>query len=272
VSGYGDSLDMPPRHATHNLTDLCLVDANTRRNSFLCFAGVSPTNLQNHLIGDLGLTVGHSAMTTRRVGFGPLVSRLYVSGCPSDVTGFVVPVIVNTINAVDGGRARPNIGQERCERGAPSFADCDSAPAIQVIPGILRVEAALAHTAPGVIFRRSSAPVPPTPSGGGLPRETAAGADVAVAEVSPPDRAFVAAVTAHQEATMATVREFGQFLDYRESSESGTGHKTNAGVRLNRHRGTSISVVSGRVCYEQARPFIVAAPAAPMRSLWRSAS
>lgn len=80
------------------------------------------------------------------------VGGLLLAGCPSAISGFVVPVIVDS---VDGQVARPraHVGVEDSEV-QPPITDLDAAPAVVRVVFVMGVLAASAHRRPDVVLSR----------------------------------------------------------------------------------------------------------------------
>src|SRR5262245_39536314 len=53
----------------------------------------------------------------------PAVPGLCFGGCPAAVVGLIGAVVVQAMDGVTGGRAKPHVGEEVSERGSPALAD-----------------------------------------------------------------------------------------------------------------------------------------------------
>ena len=78
---------------------------------------------------------------------------------PSHVTGFIMAVIVDTVQRMRWRRLRPHVGKERLELVAPCFAYSDAASTVSRKVLIFGIKAAGAHRVPLRIFRRTTHPV-----------------------------------------------------------------------------------------------------------------
>ena len=83
------------------------------------------------------------------------VIGLFGPAGPHAVSGFVVPVVVNSFDGVFPDWARSHISQEIGEGAAPPIANSYAAPPISNVMGDVRVHAALAHAGPTCVFRES---------------------------------------------------------------------------------------------------------------------
>lgn len=78
----------------------------------------------------------------------PFVSLLFASGCPPDVAGAVVAVIVDSVYGMVIARTWPHMGKEGEKRCSPLRAHGDPAPAVVWIRCGLRVGTARDHATP----------------------------------------------------------------------------------------------------------------------------
>lgn len=87
----------------------------------------------------------------------PLIETLLSPSSPSDIAGFVVPVVVGAINGELGMRTVAYISQEIL-KPKPSLANFDTATTVIFICLIAWIVAALKHVLPNVVFRASIGP------------------------------------------------------------------------------------------------------------------
>ena len=84
---------------------------------------------------------------------------LNLARCPTTVTRFVIPVIINAVNRVFRSWAPSHIFKEIEEGFIPPITESDTASAIVFEPRILRIGTPLAHSLPGVVLRLSTSAV-----------------------------------------------------------------------------------------------------------------
>lgn len=77
----------------------------------------------------------------------PRVPRLLLAGGPSAIAGFVVPVVVAPIERLSG-RPRADVLDERVDAVLPALTHLNSAPAVVVIGGAIRVQATISDAEP----------------------------------------------------------------------------------------------------------------------------
>ena len=85
---------------------------------------------------------------------GASVPDLFSLRCPPAISGRVVPVVVNPVNAEFWRRLAPHVGQEVFERAAPPSADADAAATVTVISFGGWVRTSRPHIAPDGVFWR----------------------------------------------------------------------------------------------------------------------
>jgi hypothetical protein len=93
---------------------------------------------------------GHSAVGDSAAA--PLVRTLLRPRSPSAISGLVVPVVVDPVDRVLGGRPLSHVGQERLERVQPAVAHLDSASAVVFPTGAARVGAPILCAGPHPVF------------------------------------------------------------------------------------------------------------------------
>jgi hypothetical protein len=87
------------------------------------------------------------------------VVELCLAGGPPTVSGLVVSVIVDAVDAVLRGGTRPHVGQEVLEVVTPALADTNTAPAVLRVSRVTRIQASASHIPPRRDLRRLRAPV-----------------------------------------------------------------------------------------------------------------
>lgn len=93
-------------------------------------------NIQRHVLAEGGKPEGVS-----------LVVELILRKNPSAIAGLVVAVVVDAVQLVSGGRARPHVGKEVLEL-EPAHTDLDSSPAIVGVSPPMGRQAASLHVRP----------------------------------------------------------------------------------------------------------------------------
>ena len=98
------------------------------------------------------------------VGYKNIVSEiigLFCPGNPTAVTGFVVPIRINSVKSMVRGRSRPKVVQKVVEpkRSLPTLADPYPSPTVVGELSGRGIETTLFHPAPYIVFRRSGLPV-----------------------------------------------------------------------------------------------------------------
>lgn len=83
------------------------------------------------------------------------VVHVLLPGDPSDVTGFVVSVIVDPVDLRFGIRPAANVGDEGCERVRPLVADFNSSAAVVVPLRMVGIRAASSHGVPDFVLGSS---------------------------------------------------------------------------------------------------------------------
>jgi hypothetical protein len=85
---------------------------------------------------------------------------LFFPRSPPNVAGFVVPVIVNTVERVERMTirslplgTRTNVGQEVCERVDPTVTDFNASPSMMGVSSVLGIRASTGHGGPRAVFR-----------------------------------------------------------------------------------------------------------------------
>lgn len=73
---------------------------------------------------------------------------------PSDVTGFVMTIVVDAIKCQRGMWTSAHVGKEMEEPFAPALADMNTSCAVVPVFGVVGVMTALNHLAPQRVFRR----------------------------------------------------------------------------------------------------------------------
>lgn len=76
--------------------------------------------------------------------------------CPTAVLGGIGAIIVDTFNAVCGGRAHSHVVQKVCKAMSPTFAHVDAASAVSLETVAFAVITALNDSAPDLIFRSAN--------------------------------------------------------------------------------------------------------------------
>ena len=87
----------------------------------------------------------------------PRVVRLLPLRRPPNVSGLIVSVVVNAINAVLGRRFLPNVFKKRREAANPLRVYTNTSSAVVLVRLVVWVQAAVFKVFPGSIFRRASA-------------------------------------------------------------------------------------------------------------------
>lgn len=100
---------------------------------------------QPHPFGPCGHRHGQSAIRQELVESS--VPALFFLCGPSDISGFVVTVVVDAVKRVVWRRARPNVPNKHSEI-IPLTAHRNAAPSVVVIAGGFRILAASAHASP----------------------------------------------------------------------------------------------------------------------------
>ena len=90
---------------------------------------------------------------------GALIGTLLSPGCPSTITGSVVPEIVNAVDGVPDAWPHSHVYPERQEGLPPARAYPNAASAVIFPGGIPRIAAPLTDGDPGLIFRAAAHPV-----------------------------------------------------------------------------------------------------------------
>jgi hypothetical protein len=85
---------------------------------------------------------------------GSSVIDLLLSRCPSTVTRFVIAVVIDAIKR-QPWRGTAHIRKEVFKAIQPSLANHNATTAIVLIRRAIRIEAALSHTMPALVFTRS---------------------------------------------------------------------------------------------------------------------
>lgn len=85
-------------------------------------------------------------------GRGLLVSRLRLRQCPSAVARLVVPVHVNSVNAMGAGRAQAHVRPKSRERVEPALAHSNATPSVLRIFAVRRSVTAGLHALPRLVF------------------------------------------------------------------------------------------------------------------------
>lgn len=83
------------------------------------------------------------------------IVALLNSGCPTNISGFVMSIVVNSINTVSRRRARTDICKKCLKRSSPFVADLDSATAVSSIRFVSLVVAPCYNSRPSPVLGRS---------------------------------------------------------------------------------------------------------------------
>lgn len=78
------------------------------------------------------------------------IPRLLFRTCPSAIAGFVVAIILDSIQICVLG-PRTHIRQ-KCFEGAPPVTNCNSPASVVAIPVVSGIQASLSHVEPGIPF------------------------------------------------------------------------------------------------------------------------
>lgn len=90
-------------------------------------------------------------MPQTRSPFPSILNLLFFSS-PSAVGREIALIVINSVNRVFGGRARPHIGHKIRERLLPSFADSDTSSSIVGIFWYIFVSTSIEHVLPSLIL------------------------------------------------------------------------------------------------------------------------
>lgn len=110
---------------------------------------------------------GHRQAMRRVAHIVSAVAALCFLVCPPAVAGFVVPVVVDPVEAVLWRWPLTHVSKEVAERGAPPIAYVDAATAIERISLVLLIAAAGDHPGPGFVLGRVGLSVGYDPIGPG---------------------------------------------------------------------------------------------------------
>lgn len=126
-----------------------------------CFSGGPPIGIQalsdccSPNAGPLGpLGKAQCLSIVCQYAIVAVVARLFLWCCPTAIPGFVITIIVNTINRVARIWHRSDVFQECCKRRSPSFAHSDTATAPVIIIGHRWPITPLFNSLPYVVLRR----------------------------------------------------------------------------------------------------------------------
>ena len=106
--------------------------------------------------------LGFAIVRDRSVCHG--VSGLLFLGSPSAVSGFIIPIVVNSIQS-HSARTLPHIGEEVCEV-CPSIANRYAPTTIPVVRNVVFVPAPHPHRRPALIGRSKTGAVSSVGAGG----------------------------------------------------------------------------------------------------------
>lgn len=81
------------------------------------------------------------------------IAGLFLFSSPTNVSGFVSPVIVDSVQGMLETRANANVGKEIVEGVSPAFTDHNPTPAIVWVMNVVGVMAPTFHTLPNVVSR-----------------------------------------------------------------------------------------------------------------------
>lgn len=185
----------------------------------------------------------------RRVGntcsFGPLgdSQRFAVDGeefipsavvcldalrCPSDVSGFVVPVVVDSVNGMLRRGSRANVFPEHEEVLAPFWGDRYSTPSVVVEERVFGVVASLEQIGPNLPLWTFTESVLGSIGAGGFDGVATTRLRVTTSQAPDEDKGDVPAIaSALDAAVLASV--FWAVSDYKKSSESLSGQVYSVG-------------------------------------------
>lgn len=88
----------------------------------------------------------------------PVVALLLLSSPPA-IRRLIVPVVINSIDAIPRTRPWPHVSQKRLERVPPSLANANTSPTVQRVSFIRECIASGIHPNPRPILWRSGHPV-----------------------------------------------------------------------------------------------------------------
>jgi hypothetical protein len=152
----------------------------------------------------------------------PVIGLLFGGG-PSDVAGFVVPLVVRpTINGVLRGRPGADMGKERSKIGVPLSTYADTFGGIESIVRVAcRSAATFSHAAPSTVLRRAGSAVraPEYSTGAYLILIAAARYSVTVSEVLTNHMGYLPAVALTTPIALEMVSFWIQ-ADYQQAPEA----------------------------------------------------
>lgn len=84
---------------------------------------------------------------------GSRISGLLFTGGPAAIFRFIISIIVNSVNRVSPRWSRSHIRIKALKAFQPPFADCDPAPAPEMVARVVFVVAPILHSGPCAMFR-----------------------------------------------------------------------------------------------------------------------
>lgn len=153
------------------------------------------------------------------------VKALLARCCPPAVARLVVAFVVDSVDRVIAGWARPHVSKKRLERIAPTVAHRDPLGAVMGVSVLVRIETSALDASPYSVFRRLAEAVSLANGAGDVTREAAARDGRSVAEVSPAHNAGrSAAALAGPQGLFLVPRPALCAANYNETPESLAGH------------------------------------------------